>query len=69
MIRDSLSEEWGSRQCHQITQGGGRGLTKVSHDICYPFLNNTINSPNLKMLSIFTLKAPKKCHTLFEWTI
>jgi len=28
--RETLGE---SRRCHQITQGGGRGLTKMSGDI------------------------------------
>jgi len=28
----------GLRQCRQITQGGGRGLTKVLRDIFRPFI-------------------------------
>jgi hypothetical protein len=38
LIRD-ISKGVGSRDCHQITQGGG-GLAKVLRDIFPKFLNN-----------------------------
>jgi hypothetical protein len=75
IIRDTLE---GSRQCHQITQGGGRGSTKVSRDIFWPCCELR------KMKNVTALgegqycqmthwegrevkNRPKKCHLLFEW--
>ncbi len=70
--RGHLDKTWrfwkggGTRQCHQMTRGGGREFAKVSHDIFSKKKLALFLHFDLLMLMLITLFFGKlKCHVKF----